>query len=106
MRRNLALCTLGVLFAITTGPIFGQSLGNAGTIQGIVVDPSGAAVPGAMVTIRNPVSGYSQSATTAADGSFRFTNIPPNPYHLEVTASGFAAFAEDVTVRKRDTGSG
>jgi hypothetical protein len=99
MRKNLALCTLGVLFAITTGPIFGQSLGNAGTIQGIVVDPSGAAVPGAMVTIRNPVSGYLQSAKTAADGSFRFTNIPPNPYHLEVTASGFAAFTEDVNVR-------
>jgi hypothetical protein len=99
MRRNLALCALSVLFAITTGPIFGQSLGNAGTIQGIVVDPSGAAVPGAMVTIRNPVSGYVQSATTAVDGSFRFTNIPPNPYHLEVTASGFAAFTEDVNVR-------
>jgi Carboxypeptidase regulatory-like domain len=64
-----------------------------------VVDPSGAAVPGAMVTIRNPVSGYLQSAKTAADGSFRFTNIPPNPYHLEITASGFAAFTEDVNVR-------
>jgi hypothetical protein len=99
MRRNLAVCALGLLFAMTTRPLFGQSLGNAGTIQGNVVDPSGAAVPGATVTIRNPVSGYVQPATTAADGSFRFTNIPPNPYHLEVTASGFAAFAEDVNVR-------
>jgi hypothetical protein len=63
------------------------------------VDPSGAAVPGATVTIRNPVSGYSQSTATAADGSFRLSNIPPNPYRLEATASGFGVSAQNVDVR-------
>lgn len=99
MTRILAICVLGLSILIVARPVFGQSLGNAGTIQGNVSDPSGAVVAGATVTIRNPVSGYTQSATTTADGSFRFNNIPPNPYHLEVTASGFAAFAQDVNVR-------
>jgi len=78
---------------------FGQSLGNAGTIEGVVLDPSGAAVARAVVSIHNPLSDYRQSTTTASDGSFRLVNIPPNQYHLEVRASGFAVFSQDVTIR-------
>jgi len=76
-----------------------QSLGNAGTIEGSVTDQTGASIPDATVTIKNSVSGYSQSATTTRDGSFRLTNIPPNPYHLQVSASGFNTSEQDVTVR-------
>jgi hypothetical protein len=76
-----------------------QSLGNAGTIEGTVVDPSGAVVVGADVTLHSPVTGYSQSAKSASDGSFKLVNIPPNPYHLEGKASGFNDFSQDVTVR-------
>jgi len=64
------------------------------------VDPSGAAVVRAVVSIHNPLSDYRQSAITAADGSFRLVNIPPNQYHLEVRASSFAIFSQDVTIRK------
>jgi len=99
MKRILALGALGLLFAAITHPVFGQSLGNAGTITGTVVDPSGAAVPMATVTIRNPVSGYTQSTSSGSDGSFRLSNIPPNPYRLEVAASGFAVSAQDVEIR-------
>ena len=77
----------------------GQSLGNAGTIEGTVVDPSGAAVAKALVTVHNPITGYSQTTISGADGSFRLNNLPSNPYHLEVKAAGFAPFNEDVTVR-------
>jgi hypothetical protein len=99
MRRALAILAFCLLVASLGQPVFGQSLGNAGTIGGTVVDPSGAAVPKATVAIRNPVSGYSQSASTASDGSFRLTNIPPNPYHLTVAASGFSDFQQDVELR-------
>ncbi len=84
---------------VFSSSIRAQSLGNAGTIQGTVVDQSGAAIPGADVTMHNPISGYSQTTKSAADGSFRLVNIPPNPYHLEVTATNFSAFAEDVSIR-------
>jgi len=99
MKRILALGALGLFFAAVVRPVFGQSLGNAGTITGNVVDPSGAAVPNATVTLRNPLTNYSQNATTGQDGSFRLVNIPANPYHMEVTASGFALFTRDVDIR-------
>src|SRR5207249_803464 len=97
--RILALGVFLLFFVVSIHPIYSQSLGNAGTIEGSVVDPSGAAVPKATVSIHNAVTGYSRSATTGADGTFRFSNIPPNPYHLEVSAPGFANFGQDVSVR-------
>ncbi len=99
MKKTLAMRALLLLFVALVQPGFGQSLGNAGTIEGTVVDPDGAAVAKAMVTIHNPVTGYRQSTYSGADGTFRFGNIPPNSYHVEATASGFAVFAQDVTIR-------
>ena len=51
------------------------------------------------MTIHNALTNYRQQTLTAADGSFRFNNIPPNPYHLEISASGFSVFSEDVNIR-------
>ena len=99
MKRTLALSALGLYLLGLTHQLRAQSLGNAGTIEGSVVDPSGAAVAKAAVTIHNAVSGYNQATTTASDGSFRFSNIPPNPYHMEVTAPGFNVFTQDVAIR-------
>jgi hypothetical protein len=76
-----------------------QSLGNAGTIEGMVTDPSGGVVGKARVTLHNIVTGYTQSTESASDGAFRLTNIPPNPYHIEVVAAGFSIFAANVDVR-------
>ena len=79
--------------------MFAQALGNAGTIEGTVTDPSGAALPNAKVTILNRITNYQQTATTDSKGAFRLTNIPPNPYHVEVSAPNFATSAQDVDVR-------
>src|SRR6516165_10666112 len=99
MRKIAASFGMGLLFLGLVSQGHAQSLGNAGTVTGTVVDASGAAVPKALITLRNPLTNYTQGATTAEDGSFRLINIPPNPYHLEVTASGFAPYAQDVDVR-------
>jgi hypothetical protein len=72
---------------------------NSGIIQGTVTDPSKAAVPGAKVRIENPVSHHVDEVQTDTDGNFRIPNIPFNPYHLTVTAPGFANFIQDVDVR-------
>ena len=76
-----------------------QSMGNAGSVEGTVTDPSGAVVPDAMVTITNAVSGFKQTVTTGMDGSFRLVNVPQSPYHLEVMAAGFGTLVQDVSVR-------
>src|SRR6266852_4574346 len=74
-------------------------VGNSGSIEGVVKDPSGAVVPGATVQIGNPVSGYTRVTTTDANGSFHFTNVPFNPYHMTVSAEKFAAYSQDTEVR-------
>ena len=92
MHKALALFLLA-------GSAFAQSLGNAGTIEGTVVDQSGALVPKATVTLTNAITGYKQTIASGDDGAFRLTNIPPNTYHLEVKASGFSTFKQEVVVR-------
>jgi hypothetical protein len=76
-----------------------QSGGNSGSINGTVLDPSGAVVPNATVEAHNPVSHFDRSVTSDAAGNFNLPNIPFNPYHLTVTADGFAKAAQDVDVR-------
>ena len=76
-----------------------QSLGNAGTINGAITDPSGAEIPNAQISLRNPVTGYTQESKSGEHGAYRLVNIPPNGYHLEITASGFSSFNQDVTIR-------
>ena len=74
-------------------------VGNSGSIEGTVKDPSGAAIPGATVEISYAVSGFTRTTTTGADGIFRFTNVPFNPYHMAVSAKDFAPYSQDVDVR-------
>ena len=93
------LLSLSLVLVCSAVSARAQSLGNAGTIEGTVVDPSGAAVGKAQVTLRNAVSGYDQTTTTGDDGAFRLSNIPNNPYHLEIIAQGFNTFGQEVDVR-------
>ena len=76
-----------------------QSVGNSGSLEGTVLDSSGAVVANAKVEIRNPVSGYDRSTTTDSAGKFTFTNIPFNRYRLTVTATGFMVYAQNVEPR-------
>jgi hypothetical protein len=100
-------CRHSVLFALIlslgmlTFPalISGQSLGAAAVVRGSVKDPSGAVIPGASVTIYNPVSGFERTASTDASGGFTINNVPFNPYHLTVSATGFAPRTQDVDVK-------
>src|SRR5882762_6842780 len=79
-------------------PGYAQSI-NSGTVTGTVTDQSGAVVSGAKVVLRNAITGYQQSATTDETGSFRFNNVPQNPYRLTATAPGFSASTQDIDVR-------
>src|SRR5262249_5627476 len=47
----------------------------------------------------NPITGFRQTATTDATGTFRFTNVPFNQYHIQATQTGFSPAAQDVNVR-------
>jgi len=95
---SYAIFALGFVLLLGALPAKAQ-LGNSGSIEGVVKDPSGGVVAGATVEISYPISGFHREAATDADGSFKFTNVPFNPYHLTVMAGGFASFTQDVDVR-------
>ncbi|HKO95904.1 MAG TPA: TonB-dependent receptor [Pyrinomonadaceae bacterium] len=91
------LAILVLSFAITS---FAQSQATTGNIEGRVIDPNTAAVPGTTITAVNQETGFSKSATTDDDGNYRLMLLPPGKYR--VTASGVQGFAaatyENVTV--------
>src|SRR5271166_3769524 len=87
-----------VLFCVALGlQAYAQS--GSGSLNGTVVDPSGAVVPNAKVEIHQLVSGFDRTTITDGKGNFSFSNVPFNPYHMTVTAAGFAPSAQDVEVR-------
>ena len=89
-----------VVFCFALGlHAYAQSGGSSGSINGTVLDSSGAVVTNASVEIHNPVSGFDRTTTTDSKGNFSFTNVPFNPYHTTVKAAGFAQYAQDVEVR-------
>ena len=86
-------------FVIFVANAAAQSLGNAGTVEGLVTDASGAAVAKATVEIRNSITSYRQTTASDVSGSFRFTGVPPNPYRLTVSAPGFTSAEQEISVR-------
>lgn len=95
--QSRLICCLIVL-VLTAVFVAGQA--ETGQIVGTVTDQSGAAVPGAKVTIKSVATAYQRSQTSDAGGGFVFTNLQPAPYDVSVEASGFAPLTQraDVTV--------
>lgn len=69
---------------------FGQTTTSTGTVRGGVVDQSGAAVPGARVTVRNQDTKAERATSTDASGQFSVSGLPIGTYTLAVEAQGFS----------------
>src|SRR5438105_2600600 len=94
--RHARSCKLlPVLFSLA---LFASAQNPNGALRGEVQDQSGARVPAAQIVLTS--SGYSvQRGATANDrGEFRIEGLLPGPYHVVVTANGFAEAAADVSV--------
>ncbi len=98
MKISAAMTVCLVLLLSCEVSSYAQNTGGA-AVYGTVLDPSGAAVKGATVEIRNPVSGLDRTTQTDSQGAFQFTNLPFNNYHATFTAAGFQASEQDVNVR-------
>ena len=100
--RNISAIAFVLIAALTicsfTTNSKAQAL-SAGTVTGVVVDPNGAVVANATVTIINPITGYKRTVNTDANGSFHFNDVPPNNYQLTVSATGFSAEPQSLAVR-------
>ncbi len=73
---------------------FAQSGGTA-QISGTVHDPSGSAVPGAVVKATKTDTDLTRTVETGADGSYILPNLPVGPYRLEITKEGFSTSVQN-----------
>jgi len=69
-------------------------MGQATSVRGTVVDPSGKAVAGATVELANSASKTERTTTTGDQGEYQFLFVPPGTYKLAVTASGFRHYEQ------------
>jgi hypothetical protein len=108
--RRLSILALPLLFVVGSHGMRSQALPaaptpqvpaqstpatNSGSLAGFVVDTDGDSIGGARITLtrtgRSPAgSSPALTTTTTSDGRFTFSGIPPGPFKLSVTASGFA----------------
>jgi len=61
------------------------------TLTGVVTDKSGAVVGGATIQIKNLDNGQVREVSSNASGLYSAPNLPPGPYEVKVTASGFTS---------------
>ena len=79
--------------------MFAQSQATTGLIQGVVVDPNGAVVSGATVTVRNTETGFERTIQSNSDGLFSAPLLPLGRYRVTTSSSGFTnSVLENVAV--------
>ena len=88
MRKCTTLFLLLVVaFAVSTERLRAQAM--TASISGTVLDPSGAAVPNAELTLTALGTRAVARVTSNNDGGFSFQNLLTGPYDLHVSAQGF-----------------
>jgi len=88
-----------LLIAFAIAPLIAHAQSSTGTLLGEVQDSKGARITSATVVINTQDQSIKRQATTNSRGEFRFENVPPGPYHVVVSSSGFAEANSDVAVR-------
>jgi len=82
--------TLLLLLTLTfTSVALGQTQSAAADLQGVIKDSTGAVVPNATVTARNPATNLSRNSTSNDEGFYRIVNLTPGDYEITVEAANF-----------------
>ena len=94
MRRIMGALTIVMLCA---RPGLAQQF-TTGTIQGIVTDSTGVALPGVSVEARHVDTNLARTVATGEDGRYVFLQLPPGTYRLEFKLPGFASYVQEALV--------
>src|SRR5579863_5803370 len=100
--RSLGAIVLSFFLIATISIVWGQ--GSVGTLNGTVLDPAGAVVPGATVVVVNAATGEERKTTSTAAGAYTVPYVTAGTYTIRVTAPGFrTSEATNVIVRVAET---
>ncbi len=94
LRRAFPIGIVILALAVLGGAPAAAQSGTA-SLLGQVVDPQGAAVPGATVTVLREATATSRDTVTDAEGRYQFLGLPPGSYALTVTLTGFSTAQVD-----------
>ncbi len=84
---------IAVFFGSAVPALAQGGVGNA-QLSGTVTDPSGGAISGATITLRNPATDVTYKATSNASGYYTIANVQPGTYELKTSFSGFANYTQ------------
>ena len=86
--------SLGLLVTLSIPAVLAAQTTQGG-LRGYVKDPSGALLPGVIVTATSPDLIRPVTATTDAEGYYRLLNLPPGTYTVTAELQGFSTFRRD-----------
>jgi hypothetical protein len=86
---------LGTFLTMLLVCVSAGAQGTTSRLTGTVTDTTGAAVPGAAVTLKNEATGFSFNTQTSGSGAYAFDLIPPGIYQVSVEKSGFKKFVSN-----------
>ena len=84
----LAVCVVALL-AMTGSLAYGQGGATTSSLTGVVVDSSGAVIPGADIVAKNNATAGESRTVSDATGSFTFPSLPPGGYTVTISLMGF-----------------
>ena len=92
MKELNRFCFLSVLLVVLIGFLSASAQVDyaTATLRGSVMDPQGAVIAGATVTVINPSTGITKTVKTDGDGAYRVPALPPGTYQITIDARGFA----------------
>jgi hypothetical protein len=70
---------------------------DSNQLGGVVIDPSGAVIPSAIVEVQNTATHATWSASTSSDGRWLFPNVPSGTYQLTAHAPGFQTMRSTIS---------
>jgi hypothetical protein len=91
----LSLVVAAIAIGIAVPVAQGQTLASTASFSGSVLDPSGARVANANVTLSSPEKGITRTFKTDGEGNFSFALLPAGVYSLSVAAPGFKTSKQD-----------
>ena len=65
------------------------------SLRGVITDPTGAVIPGAILSLNNVGTGFKRQALSGEDGVYQFLQVPPGTYQVAVEKDGFSSVSRD-----------
>ena len=109
--RSIRLTALALALSLPVAALMTHSVAFAqnttsGDLQGTITDPTGAAVPGAAITVTGVTTGSVQKLTAGASGAYRVSFLKPGSYTISVNAPNFETTTVGITIAQGSTTSG